>query len=84
MSSFPQRCKVCGCRSKIDFYVSDDTWEAVVPEPFRKRVVCLSCFDAFAAQRGVSYADSIIGQVLFVGDAADFELDIAFRLARPE
>lgn len=67
-----QTCKVCHRPDKFDFHVPDPIWQAVVPEPYRNRVVCLGCFDDFAAQRGVEYA-SHIHTLYFAGDRATFE-----------
>jgi hypothetical protein len=68
-----QRCKACGRSDKFDFHVPDDLWSAVVPGDLVNRVVCLSCFDDFAAERGVEYARSLRA-VFFAGDRAAFEL----------
>lgn len=81
--SFPQRCKVCGKRDKFNFQVTAAVWAAVVPEPFRHRVVCLGCFDAFASQQGIRYADAV-SDVIFVGDAAHFTFQIQGFLNRPD
>ena len=74
--SWYQRCKVCGQRDKMDFQIKDDVWERVVPPPYQNRVVCLSCFDSFASQRGIKYAHAIEGEICFVGDMAGFHLII--------
>lgn len=67
-----QTCKVCGCEDKFNFSVPDDLWKRVVPAKYRKRVVCLPCFDRFAFQSGIDYSDSL--RVLyFAGDQAAFE-----------
>ena len=79
MSSFPQRCKVCGKRDKFDFQVSDAVWQAAVPAPYVNRVVCLGCFDAFASQRGVAYAEALMREVYFAGEGACFTLEIKSR-----
>ena len=47
-----QMCKVCGQTQEVDFIVSDETWAAVVPKRWNGRVVCLRCFERFAADRG--------------------------------
>lgn len=70
-----QRCKVCGCRDKFNFYVPDELWEKVVPPRYRNRVVCLACFDDFAKQRGVDYATSL-KTLYFAGDGACLELGV--------
>ncbi len=82
--SFPQRCKVCGKRDKFNFSVPDDIWAEVVPEPFRQRVVCLGCFDAFASQKGVQYVHTLSRNLHFAGDAANLTLEIRGCLGRPE
>lgn len=48
-----QMCKVCGQTQEVDFVVANDTWEAVVPIRWDGRVVCLRCFERFAARRGL-------------------------------
>ena len=77
--TFPQRCKVCGKRDKFDFSVSDEVWELVVPEPYRNRVVCLGCFDAFASQKGVRYAHALAKEIYFAGDGASFLFETRTR-----
>lgn len=67
-----QRCKACGREDKFDFNVPDEVWAAVVPEELRKRVVCLACFDRFAAELGIDYARSLRA-LFFAGDRASFE-----------
>ena len=32
--SWYQRCKVCGKRDKMNFHISDEVWEAIVPLPY--------------------------------------------------
>jgi len=54
-----QRCKVCGCRDKFDFHVSDNVWEEIVPDKYKNRVVCLACFDDFASKKEIDYSSSI-------------------------
>lgn len=67
----PQRqtCKVCGQPDKFDFSVRDDVWARVVPAGHRSHVVCLYCFDEFAREKGVPYADAI-NTLYFAGDRA--------------
>lgn len=79
MSLFPQRCKVCGKRDKMDFHVDDATWARVVPEAFQNTVVCLACFDGFASMRGESYSDALDREIYFVGDVASFKLRVVVR-----
>ena len=62
-------CKACGRVDHFDFHVPDDIWNAIVPPPLRNRVVCLNCFDRYAKEMGVDYAD-YIKDLYFAGDRA--------------
>jgi hypothetical protein len=69
-----QHCSVCSCEEKFNFHVPDDLWEKVVPEAYRQKVVCLSCFDSFARDRDVNYANAI-GDLYFAGDKASLKFE---------
>ena len=43
-----QKCSVCQYEEKFNFDVPDGVWKCAVPEEYRKRAVCLACFDGFA------------------------------------
>ena len=46
-------CKVCGrTQSEVDFCVSDEQWQSVVPARWRNWAVCLACFERFANEQG--------------------------------
>jgi hypothetical protein len=62
-------CKVCRYEDKFDFKVPDEIWNKVVPDKYRRRVVCLKCFDQFAFTRGVKYSDSL-STLYFAGEQA--------------
>ena len=79
MDCYPQRCKVCGKPNELDFTVTDLAWERIVPIPYRNKVVCLTCFDSFASNRGVDYADFLDSEIHFVGSAAMFRLEVKSR-----
>ena len=83
MSLYPQRCKVCGRRTEIEFHVTDDVWARVIPPPYRNNVVCLRCFDSFASLRNVDYADAIDKELSFDGDKASFTLFVQSREEAP-
>lgn len=68
-----QKCKVCGQSDGFNFNVSDDVWKNVVPKRFQNRVVCLRCFDEFAAQKGMDYTGAIT-QLSFAGVQASFDV----------
>lgn len=69
----PQTCKVCGHRDKFNFSVPDKIWELIVPSEYQTRVVCLSCFDGFAAEKNIEYVD-YLRLLCFAGDKASFDL----------
>jgi hypothetical protein len=77
----PQRqtCKCCLRPDGFSFHLPDDVWNRIVPEEYRNRVLCLFCFDRFALEAGADYT-SYISDMMFVGDAADFDLQITRRL----
>jgi len=67
-----QTCRACKSHDKFDFHVPDDVWKKIVPEHYRNRVVCLSCFDEFARAAHVDYSGSL--EVLyFAGNQATFK-----------
>lgn len=70
-----QTCKVCWRPDYFDFHVPDAVWVGVIPPPYQNRVVCLSCFDAFAHEKGVDYGPHI-HTLYFAGDAACFRLKV--------
>lgn len=78
-----QRCKVCGVADGIDFTVPDNVWEAVTAPRFNNNVVCLSCFDHMAHQRGVYYAGAV-REVCFVGEGASLVFRVSKAIDRPK
>lgn len=65
-----QTCKVCGKKDKINFNVPDEIWASIVPPIFQTKVVCLACFDAFALEKNINYANAI-DTLYFAGDKAN-------------
>ena len=70
-----QVCKACGRVDVVHFRVPDWLWKLVVPEELRGLVVCLRCFDAFAAQRRIDYADKL-EDIGFAGMRESFDLRV--------
>jgi len=70
-----QTCKNCGVRDAFNFKVSDAIWEKVVPKRLLKKVVCLACFDSFAAQRKIDYQRSV-RMLYFAGRQACFKFRV--------
>lgn len=64
-----QKCKVCGNNDKFNFNVQNKIWEAIVPPIFQNNVVCLACFDAFAALQKLDYT---IDSLYFAGEQKTF------------
>lgn len=48
-----QRCRVCKCEDKFNYYVPDALWREIVAEEYQDKVVCLPCFDEFARKRRI-------------------------------
>ncbi|HEY7221756.1 MAG TPA: hypothetical protein VH985_25515 [Candidatus Binatia bacterium] len=67
-----QRCRVCKCEDKFNFYVPDKVWREVVPDKYQNAVVCLPCFDELARERGVDYS-AAIAVLYFAGSQASFK-----------
>jgi hypothetical protein len=73
-------CKACGGVDCIDFQVSDEMWARVVPEPWQELMVCLACFDAWAAHRGIDYREDLARYPLhFAGTRSGLELRVVLR-----
>ena len=70
-----QTCKLCGYPDKFNYNVPDEIWEAVVPLGLRDKVICLSCFDELACEKGVNY-DGFLRSCYFAGSQASFELQV--------
>jgi len=70
MGLLRQTCKACGRPDKFNFKVPDSQWEAIVPEEFRKRVLCLPCFDDFAVTAKLHYH---LDSLFFAGDQVAME-----------
>jgi len=73
------KCGVCGCIDRFDFYVPDEVWESVVPEEYRDRAICLSCFDYFAYRENIDYSSAISDTIYFAGNTACFFLKLEWR-----
>lgn len=54
-----QKCKNCGNVDGINFNVSDNLWQLVIPKKIQNKVVCLHCFDKFANNKSIDYRKSI-------------------------
>lgn len=78
MTGQRQTCKACLNQDGFNFHVPDSIWNASVPAELRNRVVCLSCFDRFAHDRGVDYKPHI-HTLYFAGELACFEFRVVSR-----
>lgn len=54
-----EKCRACWKVSAVGFVVPDDVWKMSVPDELLTDVLCLSCFCAFADERGVQWDESI-------------------------
>ena len=78
-----QRCKVCWHADGFNFGVPDWLWQAVVPPALQKHVICLRCFDDFAAAKRIDYQDHLDAELYFAGDQAALVLRIQHRAGVP-
>lgn len=67
-----QRCRVCKCEDKFNYYVPDALWRKIVAAKYQDKVVCLPCFDEFARQKCIDYSESIKA-LYFAGRQACFK-----------
>ena len=70
-----QTCSSCCCEDKFDYHVPPSLWQAVVPKEFYDAVICLECFDKFAAEKGLRYADEL-SMIYFAGEKAAMKLKV--------
>lgn len=56
----PQSCKVCYKADGFDYAINNPTWKAVLPEEYHNSVVCLTCFDTFAAKKQIEYHPMVL------------------------
>ena len=70
-----QTCRSCHCVDKYNFHVPDFLWEQIVPEDLQNSVVCLSCFDVFAAEKELQYTH-VLDTLYFAGKKAQMELKV--------
>jgi len=64
-------CKACGLVNCFDFHVPDEIWKAIMPLSLIDKVVCLNCFDRYASEMGVDYAE-YIKDLYFAGNRGNF------------
>jgi len=74
-----QTCKVCDRMDCFNFHLPDWLWQRVVPKRLWNRVVCLCCFDEFAAKKKIEYAQHL-RSLYFAGQQAMFEFHVAKAL----
>jgi hypothetical protein len=70
-----QTCKACHCADKFNYHVPDSLWKAIVPKRLQLGTICLECFDRFASEKGITYADAL-DALYFAGDKAAMELKV--------
>lgn len=78
-----QACKNCGAQDGFNFNVSNTVWQKVLPKRLWNRVVCLACFDSFAARRKVDYRRSL-RVVYFAGQRMSFKFRVVWSACSRE
>lgn len=59
MSSTRERCKCCQRFNPVGFDVPESIWLNVAPEEFQNKVLCIMCFDMFAAEKNIQWDDDV-------------------------
>lgn len=59
-------CSICDHLPKFDYLVEGDLWHEVVPEEFKRGVICLGCLDKLASEKGWDIA-SYLSRIHFTG-----------------
>ena len=54
------RCGLCHKEMPIYFFVTDEIWEAAIPEPIQASEICLSCFIGFADNKMLRWEEGIV------------------------
>lgn len=78
-----QTCKRCCRRDMFNFWVPDETWQAVAGAEWTNHVLCLACFDSLAYQKDIEYGH-LIEWISFTGDMACLGIKIEWATDRPE
>jgi hypothetical protein len=72
-------CECCYQPDAFDWYVPDTVWDSIVPEYATDSVVCLRCFDNFAAIKNINYT---IDTLYFAGRQMTFKFQCSSRVDR--
>lgn len=52
-------CPLCNHLPAFDYKVSDSLWETVVPDEYKRGVICLRCLDILASKPGLDVAEHL-------------------------
>jgi len=53
-------CSICGKTNiQFDYGVTDEFWETLVPQEFKRSVVCLQCLDKLAHEKNLDLGSNI-------------------------
>lgn len=55
-------CAICGKENiQFDYGVTDELWNEIVPKEIKPDVICLSCLDKLAKEKGADLGSNIVG-----------------------
>lgn len=67
------KCQCCGHIPYIDYTVTDDFWNEVVPPKMKLCVICLKCLDEIATEKGKDISEYLL-RVQFTGKMKTIEM----------
>jgi len=78
-------CGDCGQKTNFDYEVTDELWNAIVPRSKKRGVICLSCLDKRAKDKGILLAHHLL-QVQFtaIGETIILKPEISFVYRLPK
>ena len=53
-------CSKCHELPRFDYNVTDEIWDKIVPDGFRRGVICLYCLDLLAWKKGIDISRHLI------------------------
>lgn len=67
-------CQICGKENiKFDYKVKDELWDRIIPEKYKKGVICLECLEKICNKKGVDLPTSLLN-VQYTGEGFTIDL----------
>ena len=66
-------CGRCKNHTDFDYTITDELWKEIVPQHLKLGVICLSCLDTMATEKGIDISN-FLERVQFTGTKKTIEL----------